>query len=283
MSEDWDLELETGVSSLSVQENTNHFRPSGSFNEPTTNFSQEKYGGGGSWNRNANTRGFGRGRDGFRQTNGFSKSDDSNWRSSSDKPQSFSRNSLIIKILKDQSDYLETPVEIIGDEESKIKAKEKVEELTEDITLRAMRNTERLQNNPAPAVQQQRIDWGALAANKEANEKARWQDLPDVVKVFYKERKEISSMNAVEKRKNNISVQYMEDEGENGRQPHRIKNPCQAWPLLLSGLDVVGIAQTGTGKTLAFLLPALIHIDGQPMQDQNAKDRLAWFYLQHAN
>ncbi|KAI5637213.1 DEAD/DEAH box helicase domain-containing protein [Phthorimaea operculella] len=37
----------------------------------------------------------------------------------------------------------------------------------------------------------------------------------------------------------------------------------QAWPILLRGEDMIGIAQTGTGKTLAFLLPALIHIDGQ--------------------
>ena len=37
----------------------------------------------------------------------------------------------------------------------------------------------------------------------------------------------------------------------------------QMWPILLKGLDCVGIAQTGTGNTLAFLLPALIHIDGQ--------------------
>ena len=37
----------------------------------------------------------------------------------------------------------------------------------------------------------------------------------------------------------------------------------QAWPVLLSGMDTIGIAQTGTGKTLAFLLPAFIHIDEQ--------------------
>jgi len=37
----------------------------------------------------------------------------------------------------------------------------------------------------------------------------------------------------------------------------------QLWPILLKGGDCVGIAQTGTGKTLAFLLPALIHIDNQ--------------------
>ena len=35
------------------------------------------------------------------------------------------------------------------------------------------------------------------------------------------------------------------------------------WPILLKGKDCIGIAQTGTGKTLAFLLPALIHIDNQ--------------------
>ncbi|XP_076259278.1 putative ATP-dependent RNA helicase DDX43 [Rhynchophorus ferrugineus] len=38
---------------------------------------------------------------------------------------------------------------------------------------------------------------------------------------------------------------------------------CQAWPILLSGEDMIGIAQTGSGKRLAFVLPAFIHIDGQ--------------------
>ena len=38
---------------------------------------------------------------------------------------------------------------------------------------------------------------------------------------------------------------------------------CQSWPMLLSGYDLIGIAQTGTGKTLAYLLPAMIHIDSQ--------------------
>lgn len=47
---------------------------------------------------------------------------------------------------------------------------------------------------------------------------------------------------------------------------------CQAWPILLSGEDMIGIAQTGTGKTLAFLLPALIHIDGQGVPKEERKD-----------
>jgi len=35
---------------------------------------------------------------------------------------------------------------------------------------------------------------------------------------------------------------------------------AQCWPLLLAGMDVIGVAQTGSGKTLAFLLPAFFYI-----------------------
>jgi superfamily II DNA/RNA helicase len=37
----------------------------------------------------------------------------------------------------------------------------------------------------------------------------------------------------------------------------------QGWPIALSGLNVVGIAQTGSGKTLGFMLPAIVHINNQ--------------------
>lgn len=39
---------------------------------------------------------------------------------------------------------------------------------------------------------------------------------------------------------------------------------AQSWPVVMSGLDLVGIAQTGSGKTLAFILPAIVHISHQP-------------------
>ena len=40
---------------------------------------------------------------------------------------------------------------------------------------------------------------------------------------------------------------------------------CQAWPIVLSGRDMVGIAATGSGKTLAFILPAIVHVNAQEM------------------
>lgn len=39
---------------------------------------------------------------------------------------------------------------------------------------------------------------------------------------------------------------------------------AQAWPVALSGCDVIGIAETGSGKTCAYILPAIVHINAQP-------------------
>jgi DEAD/DEAH box helicase len=39
---------------------------------------------------------------------------------------------------------------------------------------------------------------------------------------------------------------------------------AQALPVIMSGRDCIGIAKTGSGKTIAFLLPMLRHIKDQP-------------------
>jgi len=39
----------------------------------------------------------------------------------------------------------------------------------------------------------------------------------------------------------------------------------QGWPMALSGRDMVGVASTGSGKTLSFVLPAIVHINAQPL------------------
>merc|ERR1712000_552466 len=38
----------------------------------------------------------------------------------------------------------------------------------------------------------------------------------------------------------------------------------QALPALMSGRDVIGVAKTGSGKPVAFLLPMFRHIKDQP-------------------
>lgn len=40
---------------------------------------------------------------------------------------------------------------------------------------------------------------------------------------------------------------------------------AQGWPMAMSGRDMVGVAQTGSGKTLSYVLPAIVHINAQPL------------------
>ena len=39
----------------------------------------------------------------------------------------------------------------------------------------------------------------------------------------------------------------------------------QAWPVALSGRDLVAIAETGSGKTLSYVCPAIVHVNAQPV------------------
>lgn len=50
------------------------------------------------------------------------------------------------------------------------------------------------------------------------------------------------------------------------RQNYSAPTPIQGqgWPIALSGKDMVGIARTGSGKTLGFIMPAIVHINHQP-------------------
>ncbi|XP_055848287.1 ATP-dependent RNA helicase p62 isoform X2 [Episyrphus balteatus] len=42
---------------------------------------------------------------------------------------------------------------------------------------------------------------------------------------------------------------------------------AQGWPIAMSGDNLVGIAKTGSGKTLGYILPAIVHINNQkPLQ-----------------
>jgi superfamily II DNA/RNA helicase len=38
---------------------------------------------------------------------------------------------------------------------------------------------------------------------------------------------------------------------------------AQGWPIALSGRNMVGVASTGSCKTLAYILPSIVHIKTQ--------------------
>uniref|UniRef100_A0A336M3K0 RNA helicase n=1 Tax=Culicoides sonorensis TaxID=179676 RepID=A0A336M3K0_CULSO len=142
------------------------------------------------------------------------------------------------------------------------------------------------------------IDWEAV--NKRCDEaiKERWTKCPPLEKNFYKEHPEVTALTeeqVAKFRKDNMSIQVTRTFEEQAKDSLPIPNPviefyhafeeypdlmeeikkqgfknpspiqAQGWPVLLRGEDLIGIAQTGTGKTLAFLLPALIHIERQPV------------------
>ncbi|KAG8224027.1 hypothetical protein J437_LFUL001104 [Ladona fulva] len=203
------------------------------------------------------------------------------------------------------NDGLNTSIHLFGSEEATEKAKSLITSLTEEnvrngsYEFRGHDRQEDTQKKTEFVVTDDdgscKIDWDKLNLNHEKAQKEKWGRCPVLLKNFYVEKEEVANMSPEEVKKfrkesNNIMVSYVFEEGEenipnpvktfeqcfepfpeimNEIQKQGFEKPspiqCQAWPILLKGHDLIGIAQTGTGKTLAFLLPALIHIDRQPV------------------
>ncbi|XP_061166109.1 probable ATP-dependent RNA helicase DDX43 [Saccostrea echinata] len=203
-----------------------------------------------------------------------------------------------IQVTREENDDGEIKVDISGSPEAIAKAKELIDETINPVS-RVTKSFGRMNtdqtdssngSNPAPM-----INWAMIRANKEANEKIKFEGLPEIRKNFYIEDPAVANMHPEEvahirKTNNNVIVKDLSKEGnkripnpvrtfeeafqhypeildtiynQNFKEPSPIQK--QAWPVLLQGDDLIGIAQTGTGKTLAFLLPAFIHIDQQPI------------------
>ncbi|XP_027458679.1 probable ATP-dependent RNA helicase DDX43 isoform X1 [Zalophus californianus] len=139
------------------------------------------------------------------------------------------------------------------------------------------------------------IDWDQIREDALKWGKKKWEDLPPIKKNLYVESEATSSMSQMRVdtwRKENYNI--MCDDLKEGEK-RRIPNPTckfedafqcypevmenikkagfqkptpiqsQSWPIVLQGVDLIGVAQTGTGKTLSYLMPGFIHLDSQPV------------------
>lgn len=140
-------------------------------------------------------------------------------------------------------------------------------------------------------------DWGEFSRNsnwlpisdrKNANNcSLDMNTLPKFEKSFYKEHPDVSGRSDAEveafRKKHEMAVTgrgvprpvetfdeagfpayvLSEVKAQGFERPTAIQS--QGWPMALSGRDVVGIAETGSGKTLSYCLPAIVHINAQPL------------------
>ncbi|KAH7140727.1 ATP-dependent RNA helicase dbp-2 [Dactylonectria macrodidyma] len=111
--------------------------------------------------------------------------------------------------------------------------------------------------------------------------------LPKFEKDFYKEHADVANRSDAEvdafRQKHQMAItgsgvpkpvetfdeagfpRYVMDEVKAQGFPAPTAIQSQGWPMALSGRDVVGIAETGSGKTLTYCLPAIVHINAQPL------------------
>nr|XP_050051154.1 probable ATP-dependent RNA helicase DDX43 [Dermacentor andersoni] len=202
-----------------------------------------------------------------------------------------------ITVLRDLGNVVAT-VEIAGREEARRKARERIEKLTQPPKLETcfVKKEPDMEEKVRPLT-----NWAELLAKSDEAERTRWAHLPPVRKYFYTEDPNVARMTAEDVQKlradYDIVVNYLgaqacppittkpvesfeqafskhpEILGEIYKNKFLKPTPIQrqAWPLLLQGQDLIGIAQTGTGKTLAFLLPALVHVDNQDLPREKRK------------
>ncbi|CAL7939654.1 unnamed protein product [Xylocopa violacea] len=178
-----------------------------------------------------------------------------------------------------------TGVTIVGCTEAQEQAKNLIEESLSDPPYPGQQSQNEHNDQNKPEIDFTNFDWSQ--ANKQCDEyrKEKWSKCTPIVKNFYNEHPAVANMTKeqvahIRKSNNNIEVKFMFDEKESDSEQLSIPNPietfeqafesypeileeirkqgftkpspiqCQAWPILLSGQDLIGIAQTGTGQPI---------------------------------
>ncbi|XP_012327205.2 probable ATP-dependent RNA helicase DDX43 [Aotus nancymaae] len=207
----------------------------------------------------------------------------------------------IIQIIQERPESL---VKIYGSRAMQAKAKAVIDDFVKKlegnsecrvgIALQPSGGKGRSTGNSVVAGARPLIDWDQIREEGLKWQQKKWADLPPIKKNFYKESAATSAMSKVQAdswRKENFNITW-DDLKDGEKRP--IPNPtctfddafhyypevmenikksgfkeptpiqAQAWPVVLQGIDLIGVAQTGTGKTLCYLIPGFIHLDLQP-------------------
>nr|XP_020767057.1 probable ATP-dependent RNA helicase DDX43 isoform X3 [Odocoileus virginianus texanus] len=200
--------------------------------------------------------------------------------------------------------YPEAEVRILGTKAMQSKAKTAIDDLVKKqeeyntepkFDVAAVELSDGKDTIKDVSGEQKLIDWDKFRENILKWNEKKWADLPPVKKNFYIESEKTSSMSQEQvdnwrKENYNIICDDLKD-GEKRPLPNPTCNfedafhcypevmrnlqkagfqkptpiQSQAWPIILQGIDLIGVAQTGTGKTLSYLMPGFIHIDSQPV------------------
>eukprot|EP00798_Chlamydomonas_sp_ICE-L_P032483 gene32483-17723_t len=143
------------------------------------------------------------------------------------------------------------------DEKSKKKKKKAVEEAEEEV--------------PKKKVKKSSVGDPALAKSLKPLIKALYTEHPDVTRMTNAEVEKIYQEKCITVEGSGIrpllKFEYTGCPPDLLHSTRTFQTPspiqCQVWPIIMSGYDLIGIASTGSGKTLGFGLPALAHIHAQ--------------------
>uniref|UniRef100_K1QDP9 Putative ATP-dependent RNA helicase DDX43 n=1 Tax=Magallana gigas TaxID=29159 RepID=K1QDP9_MAGGI len=151
-----------------------------------------------------------------------------------------------IKVTREENDNGETKIEITGSPEVVAKAKELITETVNPVdrmgrSFGRMSTNEASSNSTSDSSPAPVINWAMIRANKDANEKLKFKDLPEIRKNFYIEDPSVANMHPEEiahirKTNNDIIVKDLSKDGDK-----RIPNPVRTFEEAFQHYRVISL------------------------------------------